>query len=69
MKMSELYQTFPEHSMLPGNSVHTAGNVRKRKESNNERIQKYQKLGKGTSFVEIISNCAHQTGNNDTASD
>ena len=48
--------------MLPGTyyvtrqSVHTAANVRKAKKAIQKAIE-YQKLNKGVSFVEIVSNC------------
>jgi len=48
--------------MLPGTyyvtrqSVHNAANVRKAKKAIQKAIE-YQKLNKGVSFVEIVSNC------------
>ena len=56
MKMSELISNLPGAFYVTRQSVHTAGNVRKTKKAIMNGF-KYQKLGKGTSFVEIISNC------------
>jgi 2-oxoglutarate ferredoxin oxidoreductase subunit beta len=56
MKMSELISNLPGAFYVTRQSVHTASNVRKAKKAIMNGF-KYQKLNKGISFVEIISNC------------
>jgi len=56
MKMSELISNLPGAFYVTRQAVHTAANVRKAKKAIMNGF-KYQKLNKGISFVEIISNC------------
>jgi 2-oxoglutarate ferredoxin oxidoreductase subunit beta len=56
MKMAELVSNLPGAFYVTRQAVHTSGAVRKAKKAIMNGF-KYQELKKGTSFVEIISNC------------
>lgn len=56
IKVSELIAPLPGAFYVTRQSVHTPNAVRKAKKAIMNGFQ-YQKLGKGTSFIEIISNC------------
>jgi 2-oxoglutarate/2-oxoacid ferredoxin oxidoreductase subunit beta len=56
MKVSELIANLPGAFYVTRQSVNSAGNVRKAKKAIMNGF-KYQKLNKGTCFVEIVSNC------------
>jgi len=56
MKMSELVSTLPGAFYVTRQAVHTAGNVRKTRKAIMNGF-KYQQLGKGTCFIEVLSNC------------
>jgi len=56
MKMAELVSHLPGAYYVTRQAVHTAQHVRKTKKAI-ENALKYQKLKKGTCFIEIISNC------------
>lgn len=56
IKVSELIAQLPGAFYVTRQSVHTAGNVRKTKKAIINGF-KYQQLDRGTSFIEIISNC------------
>jgi len=56
LKITELLAQLPGTYYVTRQSVHTAPNVRKCKKAIRNAFE-YQKLDKGTSFVEIVSNC------------
>lgn len=56
IKMSELIAPLPGAFYVTRQSVHNAASVRKCKKAI-ENGFKYQKLNRGTSFIEVISNC------------
>jgi 2-oxoglutarate ferredoxin oxidoreductase subunit beta len=56
LKMTDIVATLPGTYYVTRQSVHTPANVRRTKKSMRKAVQ-YQKLNKGTCFVEIVSNC------------
>jgi 2-oxoglutarate ferredoxin oxidoreductase subunit beta len=56
LKMTDIVATLPGTYYVTRQSVHTPANVRKTKKAIRKAVQ-YQKLDKGTCFVEIVSNC------------
>lgn len=56
LKMTEIIATLPGTYYVTRQSVHTPVSVRKTKKAIKKAIQ-YQKLNKGTCFVEVVSNC------------
>ena len=56
IKMTDIVATLPGTYYVTRQSVHTPANVRKTKKALKKAVQ-YQKLNKGTCFVEIVSNC------------
>lgn len=56
LKMTEIVATLPGTYFVSRQSVHTPANVKKAKKAIKKAVQ-YQKLDKGTCFVEIVSNC------------
>jgi len=56
LKITELIAQLPGTYYVTRHSVHTAPNVRKCKKAIRNAFE-YQKLNKGTSFIEIVSNC------------
>lgn len=56
LKMTEIVATLPGTYYVTRQSVHTPANVRKTKKAIRKAVQ-YQKLNKGTCFIEIVSNC------------
>ena len=56
LKMTDIVATLPGTYYVTRQSVHTAANVKKTKKAIRKATQ-YQKLNKGTCFIEIISNC------------
>ena len=56
LKITELIAQLPGTYFVSRQSVHTPANVRKAKKAIERAIQ-YQKLNKGLTFVEIVSNC------------
>ena len=56
LKITELVATQPGTYSVSRHSVHTPGNVRKAKKAIRKAFEN-QKLNKGVSFVEIVSNC------------
>jgi 2-oxoglutarate ferredoxin oxidoreductase subunit beta len=56
LKMTDIVATLPGTYYVTRQSVHTPANVRKTKKAMRKAVQ-YQKLNKGTCFVEIVSNC------------
>jgi 2-oxoglutarate ferredoxin oxidoreductase subunit beta len=56
LKMTDIVATLPGACYVTRQSVHTPANVRKTKKAIRKAVQ-YQKLGKGTCFIEIVSNC------------
>jgi 2-oxoglutarate/2-oxoacid ferredoxin oxidoreductase subunit beta len=56
LKMTDIVATLPGTYYVTRQSVHTPANVKKTKKALRKAIQ-YQKLNKGTSFIEIVSNC------------
>jgi 2-oxoglutarate ferredoxin oxidoreductase subunit beta len=56
LKMTDIVATLPGTYYVTRQSVHTPANVRKTKKAIRKAVQ-YQKLEKGTCFVEIVSNC------------
>ena len=56
LKMTELVAQLPGTYYVTRQSVHTPGNVRKAKKALRKAMEN-QKLNKGLSFVEIVSNC------------
>jgi 2-oxoglutarate/2-oxoacid ferredoxin oxidoreductase subunit beta len=56
LKMTELVAQLPGTYFVTRQSVHTPANVRKAKKALMKGME-YQKLNRGTCFVEIVSNC------------
>ena len=56
LKMTDIVATLPGTYYVTRQSVHTQANVRKTKKAIRKATQ-YQKLDKGTCFIEIVSNC------------
>jgi 2-oxoglutarate ferredoxin oxidoreductase subunit beta len=56
LKMTDIVATLAGTYYVTRQSVHTPANVRKTKKALRKAVQ-YQKLDKGTCFVEIVSNC------------
>jgi 2-oxoglutarate/2-oxoacid ferredoxin oxidoreductase subunit beta len=56
LKMTDIVATLPGSYYVTRQSVHTPANVRKTKKAFRKAVQ-YQKLDKGTCFIEIVSNC------------
>ncbi len=56
LKMTDIVATLPGTYYVTRQSVHNPANVRKTKKAMRKAIQ-YQKLNRGTCFVEIVSNC------------
>jgi len=56
LKMTELIAQLPGTYYVTRQAVHTPANVRKTKKAIRKAFE-YQKLNKGVSFVEIVSNC------------
>lgn len=56
LKMTDIVATLPGTYYVTRQSVHTPANVRKTKKAMRKAVQ-YQKLNKGTCFIEIVSNC------------
>lgn len=56
LKITELIATLPGTYFVSRQSVHTPANVRKAKKAIQKAIE-LQKLNKGLTFVEIVSNC------------
>ena len=57
LKMTELVATLPGTCYVTRQAVHKPGAVRKTKKAIKKALQ-YQKEEKGTSFVEVVSNCS-----------
>jgi len=56
LKMTDIVATLEGTYYVTRQSVHTPANVRKTKKAIRKAVQ-YQKLDRGTCFVEIVSNC------------
>jgi 2-oxoglutarate/2-oxoacid ferredoxin oxidoreductase subunit beta len=56
LKMTDIVATLPGTYYVTRQSVHTPVNVRRTKRAIRKAVQ-YQKLNKGTCFIEIVSNC------------
>lgn len=56
LKITDIVATLPGTYYVTRQSVHTPANARKAKRAIRKAVQ-YQKLNKGTCFVEIVSNC------------
>ena len=56
LKMTDIVATLPGTYYVTRQSVHTPANVRRTKKAMRKAVQ-YQKLNRGTCFVEIVSNC------------
>ncbi len=56
LKITEIVATLPGTCYVTRQSVHTPANVRKTKRAIRNAVE-YQKQGKGTCFIEIVSNC------------
>jgi 2-oxoglutarate ferredoxin oxidoreductase subunit beta len=56
LKITELVAALPGTYYVTRQSVHTPANVKKAKKALRKAVQ-YQKLNRGTCFVEIVSNC------------
>jgi 2-oxoglutarate ferredoxin oxidoreductase subunit beta len=56
LKITDIVATLPGTYFVTRQSVHTPANVRKTKKAMRKAVQ-YQKLNKGTCFIEIVSNC------------
>jgi 2-oxoglutarate ferredoxin oxidoreductase subunit beta len=56
LRMTELVAQLPGTYSVSRHSVHTPGNVRKAKKAIRQAFEN-QKLDKGVTFVEIVSNC------------
>jgi 2-oxoglutarate/2-oxoacid ferredoxin oxidoreductase subunit beta len=56
LKMTDIVATLPGTYFVTRQSVHKPANVRKAKKAIKKAVE-YQKLNKGTCFIEIISNC------------
>lgn len=57
LKMTELVATLPGSYYVTRQSVHTPASVRKTKKAFRKAVQ-FQKLNKGTCFIEVVSNCS-----------
>ena len=57
LKMTDIVATLPGTYYVTRQSVHTPANVRKTKKAIKKAIE-YQRLKKGTCFVEIVSSCS-----------
>jgi 2-oxoglutarate/2-oxoacid ferredoxin oxidoreductase subunit beta len=57
LKMTDIVATLPGTYYVTRQSVHTPANVRKTKKAIKKAIE-YQRLNKGTCFVEIVSSCS-----------
>jgi 2-oxoglutarate ferredoxin oxidoreductase subunit beta len=56
LKMTDIVATLPGTYYVTRQSVHTPANVRKTKKAIRKAVE-YQKLDKGTCFIEIVANC------------
>jgi 2-oxoglutarate ferredoxin oxidoreductase subunit beta len=56
LKMTDIVATLPGTYYVTRQSVHTPANVKKTKKAMRKAVQ-YQKLNRGTCFIEIVSNC------------
>lgn len=56
VKMTDMVVDLPGTYYVTRQSVHTPRNVRKTKKAIRKALE-YQKLNKGTSFIEVVSNC------------
>lgn len=56
LKMTDIVATLPGTYYVTRQSVHTPSNVKKTKKAMKKAVE-YQKLNKGTCFIEIVSNC------------
>jgi 2-oxoglutarate ferredoxin oxidoreductase subunit beta len=56
LKMTDIVATLPGTYYVTRQSVHTPANVKKTKKAIRKAVQ-YQKLDKGTCFIEIVANC------------
>jgi 2-oxoglutarate ferredoxin oxidoreductase subunit beta len=56
IKMTDIVATLPGTYYVTRQSVHTPANARKTKRAMKKAVQ-YQKLNRGTCFIEIVSNC------------
>jgi 2-oxoglutarate ferredoxin oxidoreductase subunit beta len=56
LKMTDIVATLPGTYFVTRQSVHTPANVRKTRKAIKKAVE-YQKLNKGTCFIEIVSNC------------
>jgi 2-oxoglutarate/2-oxoacid ferredoxin oxidoreductase subunit beta len=56
LKITEMIAMLPGTYYVTRQSVHTPSNVKKTKRAIKKAVQ-YQKLNKGTCFIEIVSNC------------
>jgi 2-oxoglutarate/2-oxoacid ferredoxin oxidoreductase subunit beta len=56
LKMTDIVATLPGTYYVTRQSVHTPANVRKTKKAIRKAVQ-YQKLDRGTCFIEIVTNC------------
>jgi 2-oxoglutarate/2-oxoacid ferredoxin oxidoreductase subunit beta len=56
LKMTEIVATLPGTYYVTRQSVHTPANVRKTKKAIRKAVQ-YQKLDRGTCFIEVVTNC------------
>jgi 2-oxoglutarate/2-oxoacid ferredoxin oxidoreductase subunit beta len=56
LKMTDIVATLPGTYYVTRQSVHTPANVKKTKKAFKKAVE-YQKLNKGTCFIEIVSNC------------
>jgi len=56
LKMTDIVATLPGAYYVTRQSVHTPINVRKTKKAIRKAVE-YQKLDRGTCFIEIVSNC------------
>ncbi len=56
IKMTDIVATFPGTYYVTRQSVHTPANVKKTKKAI-RKAARYQKLNRGTCFIEIVSNC------------
>jgi 2-oxoglutarate ferredoxin oxidoreductase subunit beta len=56
IKMSDIVAMLPGTYYVTRQSVHTPANVRKTKKAIRKAVE-YQKLDRGTCFIEIVSNC------------
>jgi 2-oxoglutarate ferredoxin oxidoreductase subunit beta len=56
LKMTDIVATLPGTYFVTRHSVHTPSNVKKTKKAMKKAVE-YQKLNRGTCFIEIVSNC------------